>query len=71
MRRTINRLQHNWPVNTTADERGLRVLIQGVIDVLLFEENGVAHVSIACPNKCEDDYPLVVRVDGRIVVNRA
>jgi hypothetical protein len=58
------------PVNTTADERGFRVLVQGLIDVLFFEENGVAHVSIGCAGSREDDYPLVVRVDGRVVVNR-
>jgi len=70
VRRTMNRLPHNWPVNTTADERGFRVFVQGLIDVLLFEEDGVAHVSIGCAGSLEDDYPLVVRVDGRIVVSR-
>ena len=70
VRRTMGRVPRNWPVNTIADERGFRLLVSGLIDVLVFEEAGVAHVSIGPAGSLDDDYPLIVRVDGRIVVNR-
>ncbi len=57
-------------MNSIADERGFRLLVPGLIDVLVFEEAGVAHVSIGPARPLDDDYPLIVRVDGRIVVNR-
>jgi len=66
----MRRRHGNSIVNTIADERGFRLLIPGRIDVLVFEEAGVAHVSIGAAGPLDNDYPLTVRVDGRIVVNR-
>lgn len=67
---TRRRILRDRPVNTVADERGLRLVVPGLIDVLVFEDAGVAHVNISAAGPLDDDYPLFVRDDGRIVVNR-
>lgn len=66
----IRPVRCKWPVNTIADERGVRVLFAGLLDVLIFEHDGVPHVSITATGAVDDNYPLVVRIDGRVVVNR-
>jgi hypothetical protein len=63
-------------VNVTNDARGYRVVVPGLIDVMILDPDvvGRAHVEVAHPHPKHDvdldDYPLLVRVDNAVVVNR-
>jgi hypothetical protein len=55
-------------VNTLNDDRGFRVTTR-LIDVLIFEDGETPYISISRAGG-DDDYPLQVRLDGRLIVNR-